>query len=754
MSNPATTLSAHANGLKTKLRQLRSALVRWMLAEGLARIVLLVAAACLLDFLIDRNLRMDSAQRLVMLVLLALGFAWACWRFLLQPLAARVTDDALCLEIEKRRPGAGEKLISAIEFTRMDWSRHENVSLAMVDQTVREGEALGRDFPEHSILRGDRFRFNKVVLLVAGFGLLGTVGYGILRPSSSLAIWFNRNVLLGHAQWPQDHNLVIVGAEGGSLAIPKGDDWPLTTRVLDGYVSLPKSVRMEYRTERGVRVETMEDIDEGREFRVSLPAVSESFECRVVTDKFTSEWVTAILLQRPEIVEVELTVRPPSYTGNGAEKLPPGSGPYSLLDGSSLEIGGRASKPLASAVLVAGETRLPLPLTGESSFTGLVPSGHVVSGTYWIEVEDTETIILPGNSEPTGLGAREPARFKVRVRPDAKPSVTASLEGVSGLVVANARVPYLARAEDDYAVKNIRVEYGWKDDSGEAEEKTGQLEPAGEPLESATDRIAYASALELEPLNIAVNSRLSLRITAEDNDTVNGPKKGESNRLLLRVVSEGDLRADLLRREKEQRQLLEELLKKQDELLTDCQAAQAEVRGAETLASEGRDLLVRLQKRQKQLGANLFPLVERMTGMVAEMENNRLEDEQGVIRERILSNVVKPLSEAYENLSPLAVIALDNARRAVEGWEARNAHLNETVALQQQVMARMREAMIHMVKNEDFQIAVNLLYEIQKSQRELKKMTEAEKEARIKEILEKEPGGPPGNVDSPAPESP
>jgi len=754
MSNPSTTLSAHANGLKAKLRQLRRALVRWMLAEGLARIVLLVAAACLLDFLIDRNLRMDSAQRLVMLVLVAAGFLWACWRFVVRPLASPISDDALCLEIERRSPGTGEKLISAIEFARMDWSRHENVSLAMVDQTVRDGEALGRDFPEHSVLRGERFRFNKIVLLLAGLGLVAAVGYGLLRPASSLAIWFNRNVLLGHAQWPQDHNLFLVGSEGGSLAIPKGDDWPLTARVIDGFVSLPKSVKIEYRTERGVRVETMEDVGEGREFRVTLPSVSEAFECRVVTDRFTSEWVAAVLLQRPEVEEVELTVRPPSYTGREPEKLPPGSGPYSLLDGSSLEIAGRASKPLASAVLVAGETRLPLPLVGDDAFNGLVPSGNIVSGTYRIEIEDTESLLLPDKSEPSGLGAREPARFKVRVRPDDPPTVTAAIEGVSGLVVANARVPYLARAVDDYAVKNVRVEYGWKEDSGESEEKTGQVEPAGEPLESAVDRVAYASALELDPLAIPVNSRLSFRITAEDNDTVNGPKKGESNRLLLRVVSEGDLRADLLRREKEQRQLLEELLKKQDALLTDCQAAQAEVRGAETLASENRDLLVRLQKRQKQLGASLLPLVERMTGLVAEMENNRLEDAQGVLRERILEYVVKPLNEAYENLSPLAVIALDNARRAVDGWEARHAHLNETVGLQQQMMARMREAMVHMVRNEDFQIAVNLLYEIQKSQRELMTLTESEKEARIREILEKEAGTTPENGPAPAPESP
>ena len=50
----------------------------------------------------------------------------------------------------------------------------------------------------------------------------------------------------------------------------------------------------------------------------------------------------------------------------------------------------------------------------------------------------------------------------------------------------------------------------------------------------------------------------------------------------------------------------------------------------------------------------------------------------------------------------------------------------------------MRQILINMVKDEDFQQAVNLLYEMQKLQSELNKQTEAEKAARI--ILRPNPG--------------
>jgi hypothetical protein len=725
-----------AKTLQRKIKGLRRSVKAWFLADGWCRLLLIVVGVCLLDFLMDRFFKMDRPQRLVMLVIMGLVAGWAIIKYLLRPMGAKVSDDALVIQVEKGKKGAGEALISALEFSRIDWSEHENVSMTMVDQTIKEGERLGRKVNMKRVLNDNRFRLN---LVGGGFLTMLVIGAGVwicLDKASPAATWFNRNIMLGESQWPQDYVLQVDGADGGRLVIPRGDDWPLTAKIADGYRSLPEEVKLEIRTARGTRVEVMADMGEHLKFQSMLSAVSEDFEFRVVSRKFASEWASTVLVDRPEVEEMGLKAIPPSYTAAGEQELPPGSGPYYLLDGSSLQIRGRANKPLKSATLIAGETKLPLEVR-ENMFGGEVFAGSVVAGTYWVEVEDFEELLLPGATELRGLGAREPARFKVRLKADKSPDVRATLQGVSGLVVRNARVPLSAVIDDDYAVNDIKIEYAWKEDRSEQDETTGAIDPADKPVQQEPNRATVDTALEVDSFGAPENSRLSLRVTAKDNDTINGPKVGESTRLLLRIVSEGELRADLLRREKEQRQLLGELVKTQDLVLTDTQAVQADLRGLAALEKKQRDAIVRMQKRQKLLGSNLEPMIERLVNMVAEVENNRLDDEQGALKIRIMENVVAPLRVAFENLSPLAVIALENARRS-EDADARNALFTESIQRQQEVIVQMKAAMKNMVENEDFQLALNLLYEIQKTQQDLKVLTEKEKEARIKAILEKE----------------
>jgi hypothetical protein len=51
----------------------------------------------------------------------------------------------------------------------------------------------------------------------------------------------------------------------------------------------------------------------------------------------------------------------------------------------------------------------------------------------------------------------------------------------------------------------------------------------------------------------------------------------------------------------------------------------------------------------------------------------------------------------------------------------------------------MREILRHMIRSEGFQEAVNLLYEIQKSQQDVYDRTQKERQERIKGILEGTP---------------
>jgi len=198
------------------------------------------------------------------------------------------------------------------------------------------------------------------------------------------------------------------------------------------------------------------------------------------------------------------------------------------------------------------------------------------------------------------------------------------------------------------------------------------------------------------------------------------------------------LRTDLLRREKEQRQEFERLVKNQEDLLTDSRALEAAAKGTANLTPAQKDQLVQYHKRQKLVGTSTAAIAERMAAIVIEVQNNRLEEPGGRLQTRITTEIVEPMRAVAEELLPQAAASLDKTRRSAAAMADRDAALAETIAQQTEAVAKMKEILEHMIKSEGFQEAVNLLYEIQKAQTDVNEQTIKERQERIKRILEGE----------------
>jgi hypothetical protein len=479
----------------------------------------------------------------------------------------------------------------------------------------------------------------------------------------------------------------------------------------------------------------------GDVFFHTLRSVTEEYDFRISSKKVTGKWVRVSLVERPTIEAITLSQTPPEYIGEQPSALEIGSGPYYLLRGSRLSVTGETSKPLSMATLQVGDSRIPLTIDGQS-FSGEVSTEELAAGTYFFDIEDQEQIIIPdpdGDPQPKGLSPREPAQFKIRLRDDTPPDVELALRGVSTMIVPRARLPYRASIEDDYSIEDIKIGYEVKADRAAADDITsGEVNPAGIASKLGDKLIRVEDYIELEPLEIPVDSRLSVTMRAIDNDSVNegGPKTGTSTTIHLRVVNESELRTDLLRREKEQRQVLDGILTAQDELLTDTQAYLADTRSVQKLDRDQLSGLIKLQRLQKLQGTNLKPMVERIGGIIAEIQNNRLEEEDGVMKRRLRTKILTPMQNLWEEAIPVATQQLERARRAPADIELRNGILTDTVIRQQSIIEVMKKILVSMVRDEDFQQAINLLYEMQKLQGDVNKMTEAEKEQRLKELIE------------------
>ncbi|MCH2060434.1 MAG: hypothetical protein MK183_07385 [Verrucomicrobiales bacterium] len=724
-----------------KIGSMRRIVQRFFLVAGLNRFFVCLLGIVAVDYLLDSTFRMDWSQRLITLLLASALLGYVLWKYLLVPLFSRVSDDAFLLQAEESERELNESMISALELSRMDIGENENVSMDLVRETVSRGGKEVAAIRLEDVFRLDRLRFNIFALILLLCALAGLCAGSVLN--SSLGIWFNRNVMLGNAQWPQDFFLDVPGVEAGVLRIPRGDDWIVSAVVREGFKSLPSKVELEIRSAAGRRSESMSSVSQGEEFRTEIRNVLEPFEFRVTSRNTESEWIKVELLNRPKLADLSLVAIEPEYTGAGSRDLPVGAGPYYLLNGSVLKVEGSSDKPLQSALLVCGDKEHALRVDG-MRFSGNIPAVDVLSGTYDLEIEDRESVQFPGSESLSGLGARDPLRFKIKIKNDRKPRVRVSLKGVSGMVVPGARLPFEGMMEDDYAIDSAQIVYTWKEDNSEREQSQGELEPGDMGDLAGKAQVPLNGAVELSPLEIPVNSRLGLQFKATDNDSVTGPKAGESTKILLRVVGEAELRTDLLRREKEQRQVLTEMIKKQDLLLTDTAALAAECREIEALDPSQRERIVALQKRQKLLGSNLTPVVSRLEGMLQEIINNRLEEEDGVLKARLSEKVIVPLSALLEGAIPAAAVGLDSARRS-EGLQQRNEFFVSVEGAQRNVISVMREVLVHMVRNEGYQQAVNLLYEIQRAQERMRAMTKKAKEEALGEVLEDEedPDKPP-----------
>ncbi len=732
------------------IASMRRAVIRFFLIDGVNKALLFLFGFVAISYLVDRNFRMDKPQRTIMLVLGAAAVLYALWRWLLRPLFSRLSDDALLLQAEQREGGLDERLISALELARMDLDSDPNVSRGMVHQTIERGAEAGRAVDLTKVLRFGRLRFNAVLLVFLGlFSALGAVSLAFFKPAQT---WFDRNVLLGDSQWPQKYFLEIAGAEEGRLRVPRGDDWPVVAKVVPGpgFEAGPDEVELEVRSASGTRRESMVRGGDGMEFVAELVNLVESVEFRLSSREAETEWLKVELVDRPRIAELKLMAVAPEYTGGGSRELPVGAGPYYLLGGTRLEVTGRTDKALARAALKLGDREYPLEIA-DGGFRGAVDAGALEAGTYELAIEDTERMALPGEEGLVGLGPREPVRFKIRLSPDKKPRVQVALEGVSGMVVPGVRLPFRGSVTDDYAVEKVALLYEWKQDASEEEEpRRGELPTDGIITEVSSNELEIAGGVEIGPLDVPVNSRLSVTVRAEDNNLVSGPGIGESPPLLLRVVGVAELRADLLRREKEQRGILGELVKKQDLLLTDVGALDAETREMEELDPSADERLVAIQKQQKLMASNLRPIIERLQGMVQEIVNNRLEEEDGILKERLNTKVIAPLKRVAEVELAGAALALDAARREGDPV-ARAEDFATAMDAQRRAIAAMDEVLTHMVRNETYQMAVNLLYEIQRAQERIQKLTEGEKAEQLGTVIEDRPDG--GGEPKPEPES-
>ncbi len=768
---PATSPQNIPRSVASALGRLRRKITRWLILDGLARLTIAIVALLALDFAIDYFGRMDIPQRVVIAILVCGTLLFVLFRSLLRPLSVRVSDDSLCLEVESNHPELGQSLISAVQFSRLADRGSHGASPAMVEATIEQGVKQSDKVQFGQVMDHSRYLKNMATLFTT-MAILGAFAWGVTA-NETLAAWYQRNVLLQDVSWPHDTYLVVENLTDGKLRIPRGDDWPIVvknTNELDDLENLP-AVYVDFDFENGGRTESMERREETRVFAILLEDVVEPFRFRVRCGRARTSWIPAELVDRPDVANLEIFAKRPEYADGKRQPLlttnvagddttqTVGSGPFSVLAGSLVEISGQATKPLSSAWLnipaqeaedgdkAIPAKKVPMKVDGEHFSINVEPN-MFVGGRYYIDLADTEQIRLPGDKTAGPLHSRSSTRFTLNLQEDMAPQFWSErLRGVGRMVVPTAEIPLSSMVRDDFAVTAVRLNYSWQADASETVDAEGS-----ETLDHLKDLYGKREFLvehvfDLKPLKVTPGSGLRIYLLADDNDAVSGTNTGQSQPFLLRVVSEGELRAELLRREKEQRQEFARLAKVQDVLLTETEALLAETKEAGKLEPKQREKLMNLQKRQKLLGSNMSSIAKRLDDVIVELKNNKLEDPGGRLEQRLKEQVINPIKRLAEIRVPTAADALDQARQKADKKDPRNEEMEKAVEEQREINSEMQKILSHMKKSVDILEALNLTYEARKLEQELLERTRKAVKEQEQQLREKASGGGDGGAD-------
>ena len=396
--------------------------VSWFVA-----VVCLVALAVgCLDYLVRFE---DFGIRLIFSALFCLATAWGFGRFVVAAWRYRCSDLLAARRIEQYHPDLGDRLSSAVAFAQGPPDDQTAGSVELRRAVIAETEtATQRIAFSHCINRRQPTRALLIAALaVATIGVLGLLD----GPSVSLAA---RRLLApwGDEHWPRRHVLQLVDAPT-RLAV--GQDFEV--ELIDANGRLPDRVEIHYwfDGDEASQIQTHQMQPLGSKLVHRLANLTRGFRYRATGgDDQTMPWMELLLVEPPKIVEKEMTLDPPDYTGLETGRA---EGSFRALVGTRVTFRARTNKRLSAAMLETDTmgSVVSIRLSVDPDQRGFALSADAVqswvlccrvptvfawsTGTGWMSVSPitgtlTRSVIchLPCHSNvqpPTCLSRREPS---------------------------------------------------------------------------------------------------------------------------------------------------------------------------------------------------------------------------------------------------------------------------------------------------------------------------------------------------------
>ncbi|MDH3719442.1 MAG: hypothetical protein OES79_15080, partial [Planctomycetota bacterium] len=545
-----TQTTTSTSDISSRLAGLRNLIRLYVLAQGVAVCISVLAVGFWLSLAVDWVFEPSSRIRGVVLVLLGLLLLYTVYHWLLRRLLVPLTDRSMAALLERRYRQLGDRLLTVVELS----PRSPEVSgfdPAMLSNTRDEVLQM---LPQAEVAPVMNFRpllkaIGLAVLLVA------SVVSFMSWQTSAAKTWFDRSVLLGDAQWPRATRIIVEGfprRDGRRMVkVAKGSSLTVKAKA-DTMLAIPTALQIRYETTEGntgrpnmtMLKRAVPGRDEYQDFEYVFKNVQSDIVFDVVAihggvfgknDRVRDLVIGAV--DSPDLVDVVLQCKYPEYLNRPNEEFSVRL-VQPLPEGTQVTIVGRANKDLVAAnySLLTEDPDAPqqtIPIAADDPRTIHVPLGPLATDTrVAFQLHDTD-----------GVSNRQPIRTLIRIVADQPPQVDVSLAGIGKAVTPMAFLPMRGNIWDDHGLSRTWFAY-------QVDGKDPELRDFEVPTRDAADDLQEL-LFEVEDVAVTPGQKLSLLVKAADNYGLAGePQVGTSQRYELQVVTEAQLRAILETRER------------------------------------------------------------------------------------------------------------------------------------------------------------------------------------------------------------
>ncbi len=310
-----------------------------------------------------------------------------------------------------------------------------------------------------------------------------------------------------------------------------------------------------------------------------------------------------VLTGIPEIGDLKVKVHYPAYTGMDVKIFEEG-GNAEALKNSRLEISGTASKPVAGGFAAGTEG-------GRDFYSPLNIADPLRPAFSLVIKEDLEYKI--GLTDRQGRSGVERVFHNIKVIRDENPRVNMIFPNQELIAAPDAELKVVYEYTDDFGVTSVNLvceKHG-------QEKRTPLVRNAGTKLHDSGEL-----ELDLAKAGLTFGDDLGLYVEAFDNDVLDGPKRGVSQKVRIKIPS---LQEYLKQEDPAEAENFEELLKSADNFKNRQEDFLAQL---EKLKISGEPDLARMLADLEGLQNDLAKLAEKLMATALKVPEETLKNAQ------------------------------------------------------------------------------------------------------------------------------